>query len=64
MRSMMALAVGGSPMMLGGCDDMSQQALLGGLETTAQTLSQTLISVFFLNLADEPSVNANGLTTT
>ena len=65
MRSMVALAVGGTPMMLlGSCDDVSQEALLGGLEETVQTLSETLISVFFLNLVDEPSVNANGLTTT
>ena len=61
MRTTMAFAIGGSPFVLSGCDPAVRDTLLVGLETTSQTLSQALISAFFLTLADD---DASGLTTT
>jgi hypothetical protein len=61
-RAAMALAVGGSAFQLGGCDTEVRQTVLTGLEATAQGVTSTLISAFFLSLQDDSS--GDGLTTT
>ncbi len=61
MRTVMALAVGGSAFQLSGCDPEVRDALLVGLEGTTQSLSTALISAYFLTLQDD---DASGLSTT
>jgi hypothetical protein len=56
-----AFAVGGSAFQLSGCDADVRDTLLGGLETTSQTLAGSLIQAFFLSLADDDD---GSLTTT
>ncbi len=59
MRFATAIAVGGSAFQLSGCDPAVRDTLLGGLESTTQSLSTALISALFLSLDD-----GNDLTTT
>ena len=60
-RTAMAFSIGGSAFALSGCDPAVRDTLLTGLETTTQSLSQALISAYFLTLqADDGS----GMTTT
>ncbi|MCH9001779.1 MAG: hypothetical protein IIC02_04325 [Planctomycetes bacterium] len=58
-----AVAVGGSAFQISGCDPVVRDTILAGLETTTSTLTQTLISAFFISLQDDGSA-AQGLTTT
>lgn len=58
-----AVAVGGSAFQISGCDPAVRDTVLAGLETTTSTLTQTLISAFFISLQDDSSA-AQGLTTT
>ena len=55
MRTLMALAIGGSAFQLSGCDPAVRDTLLDGLESTTQTLSTALISAYFLTLEDDRS---------
>ena len=57
MRSMMAVAVGGSAFQLSGCDPAVRSTLLDGLQATTTTLSSALISAFFLTLEDDETSN-------
>ena len=61
-RLVMAAAVGGSAFQLGGCDPVVRETLLLGLETTTTSLTNTLISAFFISLDDDDA--GDGLTTT
>ncbi len=58
-----AVAVGGSAFQLSGCDPAVRDTVLSGLETTTSSLTQTLISAFFISLEDDSS-STQGLTTT
>ncbi|MCH8241054.1 MAG: hypothetical protein IH897_00420 [Planctomycetes bacterium] len=58
-----AVAVGGSAFQISGCDPAVRDTVLAGLETTTSTLTQTLISAFFISLQDDSSA-AQGFTTT
>ncbi len=58
-----AVAVGGSAFQISGCDPAVRDVVLTGLETTTSTLTQTLISAFFISLEDGSSTT-QGLTTT
>ena len=58
-----AVAVGGSAFQISGCDPAVRDVVLTGLETTTSTLTQTLISAFFISLEDGTSTT-QGLTTT
>jgi len=60
-RALMAIAVGGSAFQLSGCDPAVRSTLLGGLEATTTTLTNALITAFFLGLDDN---SGSGLTTT
>ena len=51
-RAMMAMAVGGSAFQLSGCDPAVRSTLLSGLSATTTTLSNALITAFFLGLDD------------
>jgi hypothetical protein len=59
----MAAAVGGSAFQLGGCDPVVRDTLLIGLEATTTSLTNTLISAFFISLDDDDDAGT-GLTTT
>ena len=61
-RTAMAISIGGSVFAFSGCDPAVRTTLLTGLETTTQTLSQALISAFFLTLQNDD--DGSGLTTT
>lgn len=58
-----AVAVGGSAFQLSGCDPAVRGTVLSGLETTTSSLTQTLISAFFISLENDSS-STSGLTTT
>jgi hypothetical protein len=60
-RFAMAVAVGGAAFQLSGCDPAVRTAVLAGLESTTSTLSNTLITAFFISLEDDTD---QGLTTT
>ena len=62
MRSMMALAMGGTAFQLSGCDPDVRNALLGGLNSTTNSLADALIAAFFISL--ENDVNGSGGVTT
>ncbi len=57
-----AVAVGGSAFQISGCDPAVRDVVLTGLETPTSTLTQTLISAFFISLNDGGTTQ--GLTTT
>lgn len=66
-RLAMTLAVGGSAFQLSGCDTRVRATLLTGLEETTQSLSEALISAFFLSLDNDDggtTTTGGGLTTT
>lgn len=67
-RLTMTLAVGGTAFQLSGCDSRVRATLLTGLEETTQSLSEALISAFFISLDDEDggttTTTGGGLTTT
>ena len=63
-RFAVAAAVGGSAFQLSGCDPAVRDTMLVGLETTTLTLSDALITAFFLSLEDDSSSDGSGLTTT
>ena len=67
-HSMAAIAIGGSAFQLSGCDPLVRESILSGLEATTNALTDTLVSAFFLSLADEEetltSGGTGGLTTT
>lgn len=65
-RSITAIALGGSLFQFGSCDPAVRDALLSGLETTSQALAQTLIQAFFTGLEDssDSGSGGTGLTTT
>lgn len=58
-----AVAVGGSAFQLSSCDPAVRDTVLVGLETTTSTLTQTLISAFFISLENDGG-STQGLTTT
>ncbi|MFQ5591732.1 MAG: hypothetical protein ACE5HE_11250 [Phycisphaerae bacterium] len=62
-RLVTAVAVGGSAFQLSGCDPAVRTTLLTGLETTSQSLSNALISAFFLSLQDDTTTDTTGITT-
>jgi hypothetical protein len=65
MHAVAAVAIGGSAFQLSGCDPLVRQSLLTGLESTTLALTDTLVSAFFLSLADEDTQSGTGgLTTT
>ena len=47
--------------MASGCDPTVKATVLAGLETTTSSLTNTLISAYFLSIADDTTA---GLTTT
>ena len=49
-KAMMVVCVGGTAFQLSGCDPNVRDALLGGLETTTLSLTNALVSAFFLSL--------------
>ena len=61
-RFAMAVAVGGSAFQLSGCDPAVRSTILAGLQTTTTSLTNTLITAFFLSLEDDSALG--GLTTT
>ena len=61
-RFAMAVAVGGSAFQLSGCDPAVRSTILSGLQTTTTSLTNTLITAFFLSLDDDGTLG--GLTTT
>ncbi|MBU0716628.1 MAG: hypothetical protein KJ749_00125 [Planctomycetes bacterium] len=62
-RFTMAAAVGGTVFGLSGCDPAVRTTVLTGLETTTQSLAQTLITAWFLSM-DDDSGSGTSLTTT
>jgi len=60
-RTLMAIAIGGSAFQLSGCDPTVRSTLLSGLEATTTTLTNALISAFFLSIDNG---SGSGLTTT
>lgn len=60
---LMAATVGGSAFQLSGCDPAVRETLLAGLEATTTSLSNALISAFFISLEDD-SASGDSLTTT
>ena len=63
LRTAMTLAVGGSAFQLSGCDPALRSTLLGGLETTATSLTTALLSAYFQSLQGDGTGSSN-LTTT
>lgn len=61
MRTVMALAVGGSAFQLSGCDPDVRASLLTGLSSTTNTLADALIAAFFISLVDD--AESGGVTT-
>ncbi len=61
-RFAVGVALGGSMFQLSGCDPAVRDALLTGLEGTTTSLTNTLISAFFISLEDDTS--GDSLTTT
>ncbi len=64
LRFAAAVCMGGSIFQVGGCDPEVRAALLDGLEATTGSLTDTIISAFFISLEDEPGTGTGGLTTT
>jgi hypothetical protein len=62
-RTTTLLAVGGSAFQLSGCDPQVRSTLLSGLQTTSTGLASTLITAFFLSLADDGTGTGSGSTT-
>ncbi len=62
MRATMAIAVGGSAMQLSGCDANVRATLLDGLQATTTGLSTSLITAFFLSIAND-AAESDGFTT-
>ena len=60
-RFTLAVALGGAPLVASGCDPTVKATVLAGLETTTSSLTNTLISAYFLSIADDATA---GLTTT
>jgi hypothetical protein len=56
------MMLGGSMFQLSGCDPNVRDALLAGLEGTTTSLTNTLISAFFISLEDD--ADGGSLTTT
>lgn len=65
-RTTTLLAMGGSAFQLSGCDPEVRATLLTGLQQTSTGLATTLVSAFFLSLADDDAAGGagTGLTTT
>jgi len=61
-RALMAIVVGSTAFQASGCDPAVRSTLLSGLESTTTTLTNALISAFFLNLENNSS-SGSGLTT-
>jgi hypothetical protein len=62
-RTVMALMVGGSAFQLSGCDPEVRSTLLDGLEATTTSLTNALISAFFIGLQNDDE-GSDDLTTT
>jgi hypothetical protein len=62
MRAAMAIAVGGSAMQLSGCDPNVRTTLIDGLQATTTSLSTSLITAFFLSIANDAAAS-DGFTT-
>lgn len=60
-RTLVAIAIGGSAFQVGGCDPAVRQVLLDGLSSTAQGLSSALITAYFLTLQGDDGTNVNGI---
>lgn len=61
-RWVAAAALGGSAFQLSGCDPRVRDTILTGLEDTTQSLSEALISAFFITLDDENDPSNGGTT--
>lgn len=61
-RFAVGMMLGGSMFQLSGCDPNVRDALLAGLEGTTTSLTNTLISAFFISLEDD--ADGGSLTTT
>ena len=60
-----SFAIGGSVFQLSGCDPAVRDTLLLGLQSTTETLTDTLIAAFFTSLVDEDDGGGGGgLTST
>lgn len=71
LRATTILALGGSAFQLSGCDPQVRSTVLSGLQSTTTGLMTTLVTAFFLSLADDNSntsgsggTTGDGLTTT
>ena len=62
-RFTLAVALGGAPLVASGCDPTVKATVLAGLETTSSSLANTLISAYFISLADDAAAGGS-LTTT
>ncbi len=62
MRTMMALAVGGSAFQLSGCDPNVRSSILNGLSSTTTSLADTLIGAFFVSLQNDNTGTTGGTT--
>ena len=63
-RATTILAMGGSAFQLSGCDPDVRATLLTGLQQTTVGLTSTLVSAFFLSLADDDGSGTGGTTDT
>lgn len=63
MRATTILALGGTAFQLSGCDPQVRATLLTGLQSTTTGLMTTLVSAFFLSLADDDNTSGTGGTT-
>ncbi len=62
LKSVLAVAVGGSVFQSGSCDPTVRSTLLTGLETTTTSLANTIIQAYFVSL-QEDTTDTSGLTT-
>jgi hypothetical protein len=62
LRLAMVTAVGGSVFQIGGCDPAVRGALLTGLQQTTSSLSNALITAFFLSLEEDETTTTTTTT--
>jgi|WetSurMetagenome_2_1015567.scaffolds.fasta_scaffold530165_2 hypothetical protein len=62
LKSVLAVALGGSVFQMGSCDPTVRTTLLTGLETTTTSLANTIIQAYFVSLQEDTTTTSN-LTT-
>jgi hypothetical protein len=62
LKSILAVALGGSVFQMGSCDPTVRTTLLTGLETTTTSLANTIIQAYFVSLQEDTTTTSN-LTT-